>query len=411
MTDESGVVRRIVWREVFPWIVIFRTFRLAISPALLLLATLGAVLAPLGWRVASAVFLEPAEREALQASAQLLPPGQSMAEQVPVALRAYLPHTPSGIVEAYFQLSEPVRRLFSWTLTLREAAFYTFGNLWSLAIWAFVGGVITRHVVLLLGRDEPADILESLRFACRRYVWYFLTPLYPMGGVLVAMLPLILLGWLMRLDAGVVVAGLLWVFVIAISLVAVWLLLGLVFGWPLLWPAVSAERNGDAFEAFSRTYSYVYGRPLHLFFYIVVAALLGALGWAVVHLVIEMLIDFGFTATSWGAGSRRVVEIQTHIASGDTRGALGVGSYLIGLVIGLGRLVKSGFSFSYFFCAAAAIYLLLRQDVDQTEFDEVYVAGDGLQFAAPAATPTPASDDLPESPVTPAGPENEDTAE
>jgi hypothetical protein len=408
MTDESGLVRRIVWREVFRWIVIFRTFRLAISPALLLLATLAALLAPLGWRVADYVFLEPAERAALHKSARLLPPEPGLAGHLPAALRQYLPHTPSGIVEAYCRLSEPVQRMFSWSLSLRQAAFYAFGNLWSLVIWAFVGGVITRQAVVLLGRDEPADIFESLRFACRRYVWYLLAPLYPLGGVLVAMLPLVVLGWVMRLDVGVVLAGLLWVLVIAISLVAVWLLLGLVFGWPLLWPAVSAERNGDAYEAFSRTFSYVYGRPLHLFFYIVVAALLGALGWAVVYLAIEMLISFGFTATSWGAGGNRVVEIQAHIASGDTTGPLGVGSYLIGLVIRLARLVQDGFSFSYFFCAAAAIYLLLRQDVDQTEFDEVYVAGDDLQFAGPVAAPGAASDDLPASP---ARSENEDATE
>ena len=40
MTDERGVLRRIAWRELFPWLIIFRTFRLAISPTLLLVATL-----------------------------------------------------------------------------------------------------------------------------------------------------------------------------------------------------------------------------------------------------------------------------------------------------------------------------------------------------------------------------------
>jgi hypothetical protein len=33
----------------------------------------------------------------------------------------------------------------------------------------------------------------------------------------------------------------------------------------------------------------------------------------------------------------------------------------------------TAFRFTYFFTAASAIYLLLRQDVDEKELDEVYV--------------------------------------
>jgi hypothetical protein len=46
-----------------------------------------------------------------------------------------------------------------------------------------------------------------------------------------------------------------------------------------------------------------------------------------------------------------------------------------GVVAALAQLVRSaavGLRFCYFFTAATAIYLLLRQDVDEKELDEIY---------------------------------------
>ena len=137
--------------------------------------------------------------------------------------------------------------------------------------------------------------------------------------------------------------------------------------------------------------------------------------WAVVSLAIDLLIGFGFSGAAWGSGRERIAEIHDRIARGDSGGSLGFGSQLIGFVVGLGRLVKDGYSFSYFFCAAAAIYLLMRFDVDQKELDEVYREAEAPKFAAapaastvtsttaPAATPAPLPD--------PSHASQEDTAE
>ena len=66
------------------------------------------------------------------------------------------------------------------------------------------------------------------------------------------------------------------------------------------------ERDGDPFEAFSRSYSYVYGKPLHYFWYVVVAAAFGALCWAVVSVAAQLVQEFGFWAFSWGGGGDAV---------------------------------------------------------------------------------------------------------
>jgi uncharacterized protein involved in response to NO len=48
-----------------------------------------------------------------------------------------------------------------------------------------------------------------------------------------------------------------------------------------------------------------------------------------------------------------------------------LGARLIAFSVGLVRATASAFSFSYFWCAFAAIYLLLRRDTDQTELDDL----------------------------------------
>jgi hypothetical protein len=112
---------------------------------------------------------------------------------------------------------------------------------------------------------ETAAVAPTAQFAARRYLWYALTPLYPLVGVLLLAVPIALLGLPLRISPslGSVLAGLAWLLVVVASLGASWLLGGLLFGWPLMWPTISAERDGDPFEAFSRSYSYVYGKPLH----------------------------------------------------------------------------------------------------------------------------------------------------
>jgi hypothetical protein len=208
---------------------------------------------------------------------------------------------------------------------------------------------------------------------------------------------------------GSVIAGLVWIFVAIAGLAAARLLAGLIFGWPLMWPTVSAERDGDPFEAFSRSYSYVYGKPLHYFFYVVVAAAFGALGWAVVEIAMLLVREFGFWALSWGGGGENVAAIRERAlafaagarlpnpAASSTDRMLTVGTSLIGVFVALIHAVAAAFRYTYFFAAASAIYLLLRQDVDEKEMDEVY-----LESTTPPEPPTtppaaPPSADVPAS--------------
>ena len=63
MTDEATVVRSISWRDLCPWTMLFRVFRISISLPLLVLALIGACAVPLGWRMAGGVLLTDESRQ------------------------------------------------------------------------------------------------------------------------------------------------------------------------------------------------------------------------------------------------------------------------------------------------------------------------------------------------------------
>jgi hypothetical protein len=377
MTDSAGQIRRIAWGEVFPWLLIFRCFRIAISPSLLALATIAVLVSPIGWQLSAKLFLSKEVQER-----QL--PHSHLVEALPPAVQSWLPSvTENPFFATYLELAEPLARLFRLEFSLAETAFYFCGLLWTMAIWSFPAGVITRRAIVQLATEEPLSIGSAVAFASRKYVWYFLTPFYPLIGLFLLALPVTCLGivlWLLP-GIGAALAGFSWPLVIVAGVAAMWLVGGLMLGFPLMWPTISAERDGDPFEAFSRSYAYVYGKPLHYFFYAIVAALFGALSFIVVLLAVVIVREFGFWALSWGAGGPLAIELRADaldFISGDFDPAhtgimWKIGTTLIGLFVAVIESITSAFRFSYFFCAASAIYLLLRHDVDEKEMDEVFV--------------------------------------
>ena len=52
MSENRVELRSVAWREVFPWLVLVRVFRLAVSMPMLFLATVGVCLTPIGWYAA-----------------------------------------------------------------------------------------------------------------------------------------------------------------------------------------------------------------------------------------------------------------------------------------------------------------------------------------------------------------------
>lgn len=390
MTDDRGTLRSIVWRELCPWLLIFRTFTFALTLPLLLLAALAVAIQPLGWRAAE-VFLSSealTSDPALSSVATMLSawPISHADSQGMLNWRVLAPGAELRSADPqslFYRLSFPLTQLFRIDLDIYKFCYFLFGGLWTLLLWSFVGGVVTRMAVVYLGREERISFKDAVVFVATRYLSYVTAPLYPLLGVALLSIPVALLGLAMYLDLGVLVAGILWFFVLLATLAMAFVLLGLFFGWPLMWPTISAE-NGEAFEAMSRAYGYTLQRPWHYLFFAIVSALFGSLCWFFISLFADWTVHLAWWGVSWGTGLERLAEIQRAAATGEDIGAMMYGgTRLINFFNGLVYCVAQAFGYCLFFSLSSAVYLLLRQVDDETEFDEVYVEEDEDRLTLP----------------------------
>ena len=415
MPNDHATLRQIAWNEVFPWLILVRAVSLAMRARLLFLATLALLLTIGGWAGISYLFSgsDDLAVKAWRASYGSCPwkavqkndPLPRDALVSPLVLRDEFSPPELGVFpqspyyDAWWQLSAPFRQLFSHKLTFVSLAFIVLCGLWVTAVSALFGGAITRIATMKIAREEQIGVRPALKHVRQKFLAYFSAPLLPLVGVLLVTVPTALIGLLMRSDPGLLVAGLVWPLVLVGGLLMGIFLLGLFFGWPLMWGAISTE-GSDSFDALSRSYSYVYQRPYHYLFYSVVASFLGLLGGLLVYYFASAVIHLVFWAASWGSSNARLDVVQHHADLLGTVGGWGV--ELIGFWTGLVKLVALGFVYSYFWTASTTIYLLLRYHVDGTELDEVYLEEGTATHGLPTLTtdsagvPVVPSDDAPD---------------
>jgi hypothetical protein len=414
LEENGGILRRVAWSEICPWLSIFRTFRMAISLRVLVLAAVAILLTLSVWAGLGLWFLEDPKTAKQEMPDWMAPakgcpwhaideavPNQPSLRDVKGRLQAD-PLAPTAwqaldpYIGSWAQLSRPLweaRRLD--IKGPKELACLLLCGLSAVAIWAFFGGAITRMAAVQLACDEQVGLVAAMRHACSKWFSYFAAPLCPLVGVLLAVLPVALAGLLLRETyVGAWLVALIWPLLLIPGLVIAMLLLGLIFGWPLMWATISAEGT-DSFDALSRSYAYVFGRPLHYLFYVLVAAVVGALGWLLVQNFAAGVIWATYWAVSWGSGTESIELILD--------GKLGGAGTIIGLWVGGVKLLAVGYIYGYFWTASTAIYFLLRRDVDATEMDEVFLDEDASEptYGLPALKTDEAGapvvdDDVPE---------------
>jgi hypothetical protein len=402
--SNSGAIRRVAWSELCPWLSILRVFRLAISLRSLVLGTVGILLTAVGWQFFSLTLMSKEElmssnrQDCPEAMKWLKPyaenPGMAVTDAAPDPTRGFqfqpryrdFRNEPLGTVQkTWTTLSQPtLSGLSSTGLATHDIVCLILCGVWAVAVWAYFGTAICRGAAVRLAADEPTSLGAVLRFANTKSCSCFFAPLWPLGGVLLATLLILVLGWIMRCGFGMLVAGVAWPLVLVAGFLMAILLLGVLFGWPLMWAAVSVE-GSDSFDALSRSYAYVFQRPLHYLFYTAVAGFLGWLGWILVQYFAAGVIWLGYWAAAWGCGNERIASI---VGAGGELG--GLGSFGAGLICFWATCVKLlavGYLYSYFWTAAVAVYLLLRRNVDATEMDEVFLDADASEQAAEGPSP------------------------
>jgi hypothetical protein len=424
---DNGTIRSVAWSELFPWLRLIRTFRLAVSLRGLVFGAAAFLLTVIGWGVIWADFSQNSNswfRTCNECPWKLVDDAM-LGEPSPFPLFSSQKQTATT-----WQANNPV--VDSWTFLLRptweglstlhahkEKIQYKGGiyekeiglgkrdivclilcGLWGTAVWALFGAAICRTAAVRLAAEEQISGMASLRYAVEKWPAYFTAPLLPLLGVLVAAVIIMILGVIMKVGAGLALGGLFWFLALALGFVMALLLLGLLFGWPLMWGAISAEGT-DSFDALSRSYAYVFQRPLHYLFYVAFTAVIGMLGWILVKYFAGGVIWLSYWAVGWGCGTTQFSAI---LPPSNLTGISGFGAKMIEFWTDCVKLLAVGYFFSYFWTASTAIYFQLRRDVDATDTDEVFLDADadeepaGLPSittdaaGAPVAEPGPAED-------------------
>jgi hypothetical protein len=317
--------------------------------------------------------------------------------------------------------------------------------LWTVLVWSFFGGAITRIAVVQVARPgEPIGLTDAVRFTYKRWLSYVAAPVFPLVVVFFLLIVSFIFSLFHLVPAlgDVFVDGLLWFVMLIIGLMMSLALVGLAVGWPLMAPTISAEGT-DSWEALSRSFSYVFQRPWHYLWYAAVTLAYGAVviffvgfmgsltvylsKWAIAQTTLvasrepSYLFIYAPESFGWrnlllqGAADNNSKDAEAEKTDPPTNASLveggrlnekaydhyvrnlhgwnKLGAALVAFWLGLLFLLILGFGYSFFFTTTTIIYLLMRRNLDAAEIDEVYLEEedqDGFGGSVAPQAPEPA---------------------
>ncbi|MEX0703859.1 MAG: hypothetical protein WD069_17300 [Planctomycetales bacterium] len=412
MPDEPSRFPTINDRAPLPWVHLFRGFRIAVDFRKILVAGLGLLVLLLGDLAISWLPFSPPDAALGMgagvatdvADARATFEGLALAPERPGEFGRRLGVHFAAVVRPWRMFVDRGSDLFraDTTATWGGVASAWTRILWLLIVTALFGGAIARMAAVQFARDEKLGLWPALRFAAARFPSFLTAPLLPMLGIGLLWAICALLGaagWIPY--AGPPALGALWLVPLALGFVMTLILLGVSAGWPLMYATIGAE-DSDAFDGFSRSYSYVFGRPWQYLGMALVAIVYGGLLVLFVAGVAFLVLHLSAAAVATGFGDANTAEllqgttalIGVDAPPGPPSGPLALGSTLAGGWLSVVGLLVSGFAYSYFWTAATIIYFLLRRIDDGTDLDEVQLSDDAaadelLPLVGVAASPQP----------------------
>ena len=380
------------YRRLFPWLHLFRAFRIALDMRKLLLAGVAVLLVSAGEWVCARLPSAPKAGDA--AASRFWPWDEPLGYGDPVGTLSRLPTEPLTVLTTAATnwklvllpvrtVIEPAVLLFQPGLTWTAAAYAWTRLLWTLLVWSVFGGAITRIAAVQMARDERVGLRSALRFVGERYLSFVGAPL--IGLVVAVGIPWLICyvgGLIGRIPyAGPTIGGALWIVALVLGLVMALAVVWLAPGWPLMFAAISAE-GSDAFDGISRSFSYVYDRPWHYLWFAAAATVYGSVVIFFVVLVIALSVYLAGWAVGSGMGIERVAALYSASPTnlGGTRGfgastaaPLPAATVLVAAWLHVVSVLQMAFVYSYFWTVSTIIYFLLRQSDDATDLDEVYL--------------------------------------
>ncbi|MGQ9650748.1 MAG: hypothetical protein ACUVXJ_11615 [Phycisphaerae bacterium] len=304
-------------------------------------------------------------------------------------------------------------------LVFKHGLFALLFLLVSLAIWSLFGGAICRAAAMNIARDEQVGLKAAMAFACRKFLGFFAAPLLPVFMVVGIGVCLFVGGLFLSIPyVGEILGGLLMGLALLGGFLIALVALGAIGGCGLMWPTIAVE-GSDAFDAISRSFSYLYSRPWRTAFYALVATVYGALCYLFVRFFVLVVLKstqfFVGLGTTWarrpGTGIVEGTKLDAMWARCSFNdlyclppafGAEGwdkAGAVLIGIWAILLVMLLCAYLVSFFFSGSTIIYYLLRREVDATDMSEVFVEEELESPGALAATGSTVAASTPPAPT------------
>ena len=275
-----------------------------------------------------------------------------------------------------------------WLIWNHTVFFIIFAMLFLLA-WALFGGAICRISAVHFARDEKISVRQAMNFAVGKLLSFASAPVIPLAIIIVIGLIVSLAALIGNIPfLGPIAVGAMFIVPLLAGFVMTLVLLGTAGGFGLMYPTIAVE-GSDSFDAISRSFSYVYARPWRMLFYTVIALAYGAATYLFVHMFIWLtlvlthhFVGMGmFTSadnakdllsTMWpnplDTGRLSYSADYQALTFGQRIGAFCMNCWVMFLVSFLGA-----FAISLYFSANTIIYYLMRNEVDSTELDDVYL--------------------------------------
>lgn len=386
---------RVKLRRWLPWLHLFRAFRIAISPKAILLGCVAILLLDYGMAgIAKLPFatawvnVEHPDRsgwiETESIESLSLTWDKAYVEPLGTVHDAFahgwlvLQPVKQHVVPAYHL----VRPGGGWT----GGATAVTGLLWCLLVWSICGVGIARLAAVRFAADQSPGLRGSVRYALRKVSPSLAAAIVPMVGVALLWFAGVVLGLMGHIPAvGGALVGIGWGLALLGGLAMALILLGLAAGWPLMLCSVAVE-DADGFDAFSRIYNYLFGRPWYALFLMLLTLLYGS---ALIVFACTLLTAT-HTLTAWAVGSGLGHDGLIALTSPQPPD-LPFPTLAFQTWQGVAGLVLHGFLVSYFWTASTIVYFLLRKSADAVPLDTVTIlprdAGDtGLPLVGmPAA--------------------------
>lgn len=372
---DPPIVRRVEFRQLFPFLWLFGAFRFAVDPRKLILAALGLCFVTGGNHAIDLIGLR-SERQA-----RIVPTNP---QQYPWELLET--HQLADGIEPLAYLTDPgsLRSIFSnWKVLIdpllegaADPAFVLANSyrngfavsvdallrlLWFALVWGVFGGAITRMTIHQFIKDEKLSMVAGLKFSCGKILDYLAAPLLPLGGTLFLLLIIAGFGLLGRIPGvGPVIMSVLMGISLLLSIGIVIMLIGVGAGWPLMIAAIGTE-DSDGFDGFSRAHSYVFDVPWYYLWTFVVAMIYASATVFFVQLAVSWIMQANNLGLSWGVGSGVAIP------------AVSLSGKIIVFWSSLWATLAIAFRVSLFWVLFQHIYLVLRNVSDRIPMNEAFL--------------------------------------